>query len=224
MILDLHLPGMTGYELLEKMTAIEGISQPPVIIYTGKDLSRAEEQKLQKYSQSIIIKGAHSPERLLSEVTLFLHQVETTLSKDRQIILQDLRDREKIFENKKILLVDDDVRNIFALSAALENKGAIIETARNGREAVDKVKADPSINLILMDIMMPEMDGYEATREIRKDSRFARLPIIAVTAKAMGDDQEKCREAGANDYLAKPVDLHKLLSLLRVWMPQNGRF
>lgn len=223
MILDLHLPGMTGYELLEKMTDIENISHPPVIIYTGKDLSKTEEQNLQKYSQSIIIKGAHSPERLFSEVTLFLHQVENQLSKDRQNMLQKLRDREQIFEGKKILLVDDDVRNIFALSAALESKGAVIETARNGIEAVSKMKENPTIDLVLMDIMMPEMDGYEATREIRKDPRFKRLPIIAVTAKAMGDDQEKCREAGANDYLAKPVDLTKLLSLLRVWMPQRGR-
>jgi CheY-like chemotaxis protein/signal transduction histidine kinase/CHASE3 domain sensor protein len=223
MILDLHLPGMNGYELLEKMTEEPSIAQPPVIVYTGKDLSRAEEQKLQKYSQSIIIKGAHSPERLFSEVTLFLHQVENQLSKDRQNMLQKLRDREQIFDGKKILLVDDDVRNIFALSAALESKGVVIETARNGKEAVEKVKNDPSIDLVLMDIMMPEMDGYEATKEIRKDSRFKRLPIIAVTAKAMGDDQEKCREAGANDYLAKPVDLPKLLSLLRVWMPHNGR-
>ena len=223
MILDLNLPGMTGYELLEKMTATEGIYSPPVIVYTGKDLSKTEEQKLQKYSQSIILKGAHSPERLFSEVSLFLHQVEDKLPKERQKMLQKLRDREKIFEGKKILLADDDVRNIFALSAALEGQGAVIETARNGKEALDKVKSDLGIDLVLMDIMMPEMDGYTATREIRKDQRFAKLPIIAVTAKAMADDQEKCREAGANDYLAKPVDLNKLLSLLRVWMPQNGR-
>ena len=223
MILDLHLPDMTGYELLEKMNDVDHISHPPVIVYTGKDLSKAEEQKLQKYSQSIILKGAHSPERLLSEVTLFLHQVENQLSIDRQSMLQKLRDREQIFEGKKILLVDDDVKNIFALSAALESKGAIIETARNGIQAIKKLQDNPSIDLVLMDIMMPEMDGYEATREIRKDSRFKRLPIIAVTAKAMGDDQEKCRIAGANDYLAKPVDLTKLLSLLRVWMPSEGR-
>lgn len=223
MILDLNLPGMTGYELLEKMTGTEGIYSPPVIVYTGKDLSKSEEQKLQKYSQSIILKGAHSPERLFSEVSLFLHQVEDKLPKERQKMLQKLRDREKIFEGKKILLADDDVRNIFALSAALEGQGAVVETARNGKEALDKVKNDLGIDLVLMDIMMPEMDGYTATREIRKDQRFAKLPIIAVTAKAMADDQEKCREAGANDYLAKPVDLTKLLSLLRVWMPQNGR-
>ncbi len=223
MILDLHLPDMTGYELLEKMNDAQHISHPPVIVYTGKDLSRAEEQKLQKYSQSIILKGAHSPERLLSEVTLFLHQVENQLSVDRQSILQKLRDREQIFEGKKILLVDDDVKNIFALSAALEGKGAVIETARNGIQAIKKLQENPTIDLVLMDIMMPEMDGYEATQEIRKDSRFKRLPIIAVTAKAMGDDQEKCRIAGANDYLAKPVDLTKLLSLLRVWMPSKGR-
>lgn len=223
MILDLHLPGMDGYELLQKMTEIDDISHPPVIVYTGKDLSKAEEQNLQKYSQSIIIKGAHSPERLFSEVTLFLHQIEDQLSKDRQTMLQKLRNREKIFEGKVILLVDDDVRNIFALSAALESKGAVIETARNGLEAVEKVKSMTNLDLVLMDIMMPEMDGFEATREIRKDPRFRKLPIIAVTAKAMADDQERCREAGANDYLAKPVDLQKLLSLLRVWMPHNGR-
>lgn len=223
MILDLNLPGMTGYELLEEMTSAPNISQPPVIVYTGKDLSKTEEQKLQRYSQSIILKGAHSPERLFSEVTLFLHQVEERLPKERQTMLQKLRDREKIFEGKKILLVDDDVRNIFALSAALEGKGAVIETARNGKEALEKVKNDPQIDLVLMDIMMPEMDGFTATKEIRKDNRFDKLPIIAVTAKAMADDQEKCREAGANDYLAKPVDLTKLLSLLRVWMPQSGR-
>ena len=223
MILDLHLPDMTGYELLEKMNDAEHISHPPVIVYTGKDLSKTEEQNLQKYSQSIILKGAHSPERLLSEVTLFLHQVENQLSEDRQSMLQKLRDREQIFEGKKILLVDDDVRNIFALSAALESKGAVIETARNGLQAITKLNENPNIDLVLMDIMMPEMDGYEATREIRKDQRFKRLPIIAVTAKAMGDDQEKCRIAGANDYLAKPVDLTKLLSLMRVWMPTKGR-
>lgn len=222
-ILDLHLPDMSGFDLLEEMTNKNIISRPPVIIYTGKDISRAEEERLQKYSQSIILKGAHSPERLLSEVSLFLHQVENNMSKDRQNMLQELRNREKIFEAKKILVVDDDVRNIFALSSALESKGAKVETARNGLEAVKKIKADSEIALVLMDIMMPEMDGYEAMREIRKDSRFAKLPIIAVTAKAMADDQEKCREAGANDYLAKPIDLQKLLSLLRVWMPQKKR-
>jgi len=223
MILDLNLPDMSGHELLEKIAQMELASRPPVIIYTGKDISPKEEAKLQKYSRSIILKGAHSPERLLSEVSLFLHQVESSMSLDRQKILQELRDREKIFETKKILIVDDDVRNIFALSSALEGKGSIIETARNGREAVEKVKNDLGIDLVLMDIMMPEMDGYEAMRLIRKDSRFSKLPIIAVTAKAMADDQEKCLEAGANDYLAKPINLPKLLSLLRVWISQSPR-
>lgn len=219
MILDLTLPGMNGHELLEELTLQKTINTPPVIVYTGKDLSKQEEQKLQRYSKSIILKGAYSPERLYSEVNLFLHQKEEALPKERQKMLQEIRNREKFFEERKILLVDDDVRNIFALSSALESKGAIIEIARNGKEAVEQVKNDPSIDLVLMDIMMPEMDGYTATREIRKDPRFKALPIIAVTAKAMSDDQEKCREAGANDYLAKPIDLTKLLSLLRVWMP-----
>lgn len=222
MILDLSLPDMTGFDLLEKIADGSKVS-PPVIIYTGKDLTKNEEEKLQRYSNSIIIKGAHSPERLLSEVSLFLHQVESDLPAERRRMLQELRDREKVFENKKILLVDDDVRNIFAMSSALEGKGAIVETARNGLEAVKKVSDDETIDLVLMDIMMPEMDGFEAMRRIRKDLRFKDLPMIAVTAKAMPDDQARCREAGANDYLAKPVDLQKLLSLLRVWMPQRKR-
>lgn len=218
LILDLSLPDMSGYEILERMNASESLSHPPVIVYTGRDLSRAEEEKLQRYSDSIILKGVKSPERLLSEVNLFLHQVESKMPADRQKVLRDLRDRERDLDGKIVLLVDDDVRNIFALKNALEQRGARIEIARNGREAVEKVRSSPAIDLVLMDIMMPEMNGYEATREIRRDPRFKSLPIIAVTAKAMADDQEKCLEAGANDYLAKPIDLPKLLSLIRVWL------
>lgn len=218
LILDLTLPDMSGYEILERMNASDSLSHPPVIVYTGRELGRAEEEKLQRYSSSIILKGAKSPERLLSEVNLFLHQVESKMPAERQKVLQDLRDRERDLEGKNVLLVDDDVRNIFALKNALEQRGARIEIARNGREAVEKVKAKPGVDLVLMDIMMPEMNGYEATREIRRDPRFRALPIIAVTAKAMADDQEKCLEAGANDYLAKPIDLPKLLSLIRVWL------
>jgi CheY-like chemotaxis protein/CHASE3 domain sensor protein len=218
LILDLTLPDMSGYEILERMNATEALSHPPVIVYTGRELGRAEEEKLQRYSDSIILKGAKSPERLLSEVNLFLHQVESKMPIERQKVLQNLRDREKDLEGKNVLLVDDDVRNIFALKNALEQRGARIEIARNGREAVEKVRSSASVDLVLMDIMMPEMNGYEATREIRRDPRFKSLPIIAVTAKAMADDQEKCLEAGANDYLAKPIDLPKLLSLIRVWL------
>lgn len=218
LILDLSLPDMSGYEVLERMSQSEALSHPPVIVYTGHDLSREEEQRLQRYSRSIILKGAKSPERLLSEVSLFLHQVEADMPPERQKALRELRDREKDLEDKLILLVDDDVRNIFALKNALESRGARTEIARNGREAVDKVRSNPRIELVLMDIMMPVMNGYEAIAEIRKDQKFKNLPIIAVTAKAMADDQEKCLEAGADDYLPKPIDLPKLLSLIRVWL------
>lgn len=223
-IIDLKLPDMSGEELLEKMTQQEELgSYPPVIIYTGRSLSRSEEDRLRKYSRSIIIKGAKSPERLLDEVTLFLHHVESQLSPERQNILKAVRSREDVFDGRKILVVDDDVRNIFALTAALEQKGAHILVARNGKEALTKLDEDPQIDLVLMDIMMPEMDGFQATREIRKQKRFSRLPIIAVTAKATKNDQALCMEAGTNDYLAKPIDLHQLFSLIRVWMPKLGR-
>jgi CheY-like chemotaxis protein/CHASE3 domain sensor protein len=218
MVMDLNLPDLSGYELLEKMAAQEEVSFPPVIVYTGRSLSQQEEQALHRFSRSIIIKDARSPERLLDEVTLFLHQVEAELPPERQRMLRDARDREAAFEGRRILIVEDDVRNVFALTAVLEPKGARVEIARNGREALDHLAANPDVDLVLMDIMMPEMDGLEATRELRKDPRFARLPIIALTAKAMIDDREKCLDAGANDYIAKPLDVDKLLSLARVWI------
>ena len=223
MIIDLKLPDMQGKELLERMSQEEIASFPPVIVYTGRSLTRAEEADLQKYSRSIIIKGARSPERLLDEVTLFLHKVESEMSSERQSMLKAVRSRDKVFEGRRILLVDDDVRNIFALTSALEQKGAIVEIGRNGYEALDKLEAVPDIDLVLMDVMMPGMDGLEATRRIRADQRFARLPVIAITAKAMKDDQEQCLAAGASDYLAKPIDLSRLYSLLRVWMPAMDR-
>lgn len=223
MIIDLKLPDMLGNELLKRMTADDIRSFPPVIVYTGRNLTRDEEADLLKYSRSIIIKGARSPERLLDEVTLFLHKVESTLSHERQRMLKTARSRDKVFEGRKILLVDDDVRNIFALTSALEHKGAIVEIGRNGREAIEKLEQVSDIDLVLMDVMMPEMDGYEATRRIRKDPRWRKLPIIAVTAKAMKDDQERCLQAGANDYLAKPIELDRLFSLIRVWLPQLER-
>ncbi|WP_263143969.1 response regulator [Pseudomonas sp. RIT-PI-AD] len=223
MIIDLKLPDMQGNELLKRMASEEICSFPPVIVYTGRNLSRDEEAELMKYSRSIIIKGARSPERLLDEVTLFLHKVESELSSDRQRMLKTARSRDKVFEGRRILLVDDDVRNIFALTSALEQKGADVEVARNGLEAIDKLNQVEDIDLVLMDVMMPEMDGYQATLEIRKDPRWRKLPIIAVTAKAMKDDQERCLQAGANDYLAKPIDLDRLFSLIRVWMPKLER-
>ena len=223
MIIDLKLPDMDGSDLLERMTTEDICSFPPVIVYTGRNLTREEETRLNKYSRSIIIKGARSPERLLDEVTLFLHTVESQLSAERQTMLRTARNREKVFEGRKVLLVDDDVRNIFALASALEQKGLQVEIGRNGFEALAKLAEVPDIDLVLMDVMMPGMDGLEATRRIRANPKFAQLPVIAVTAKAMKDDQEQCRRAGANDYLAKPIDLDRLFSLMRVWMPSIER-
>ncbi len=223
MIIDLKLPDMLGNDLLKRMSTEDICSFPPVIVYTGRNLTRDEETELRKYSRSIIIKGARSPERLLDEVTLFLHKVESQLSHERQTMLKTARSRDKVFEGRKILLVDDDVRNIFALTSALEHKGAIVVIGRNGREAIERLNEVPDIDLVLMDVMMPEMDGYEATLEIRKNPRWRKLPIIAVTAKAMKDDQERCLQAGSNDYLAKPIDLDRLFSLIRVWLPKMER-
>jgi len=220
MVLDLTLPDRSGLELLEEMSQQEHCSFLPVIVYTGRSLTRDEEQELRRFSSSIIIKGARSPERLLDEVTLFLHQVEAELPPDRQRMLRDARHRETVFEGRRVLVVEDDVRNIFALSSVLEPKGAKVEIARNGREALAHLAQKPGVDLVLMDIMMGEMDGLEATREIRKQPQLAKLPIIALTAKAMADDREQCLAAGANDYIAKPFDVDKLLSLARVWMPK----
>jgi len=223
MIIDLKLPDMQGNELLQRMSHEELVSFPPVIVYTGRNLTRDEEAELSKYSRSIIIKGARSPERLLDEVTLFLHKVESQLSSERQTMLKTVRGRDRVFEGRTILLVDDDVRNVFALTSALEQRGANVVVGRNGFEAISKLDEVENIDLVLMDVMMPGMDGLEATRRIRQDGRFTRLPIIAITAKAMKDDQEQCLAAGANDYLAKPIDLTRLYSLLRVWMPTLER-
>ncbi|RYF72096.1 MAG: response regulator, partial [Comamonadaceae bacterium] len=223
MVTDLKLPDMQGSELLKRMATEEIVSFPPVIVYTGRNLTREEEAELLRYSRSIIIKGARSPERLLDEVTLFLHKVESEMSSERQGMLKTARGRDRVFEGRRILLVDDDVRNIFALTSALEARGAVVEVGRNGIEALDKLDRVADIDLVLMDVMMPEMDGLEATRRLRQDPRFQKLPVIAVTAKAMKDDQEQCIAAGASDYLAKPVDLDRLFSLLRVWMPKLER-
>ena len=183
-------------------------------------ISSEEEQQLRKYSRSIIVKGAKSPERLLDEVTLFLHQVEEKLPPDRQRMLRDARARDAAFEGHKILVVEDDVRNIFALSSVLEPMGGNIVIARNGREALARLAANPAPDLVLMDIMMPEMDGIEAMQTIRRNPAMRDLPIIALTAKAMPDDQQRCLAAGANDYITKPIDVDKLVSLIRIWMPK----
>ncbi|MBU4610207.1 response regulator [Achromobacter sp. GG226] len=219
-VMDLVLPDGTGYDLLELMSEQGRNTMPPVIVYTGRSLSAEDERRLRRYSRSIIIKGARSPERLLDEVTLFLHSVEAELPPDRQRMLKEVRQRDTMFEGRTILLAEDDIRNIFALSQVIEPLGAKLEIARNGREAVERLnRAGDEVDLVLMDIMMPEMDGLAAMEAIRAQPRHAKLPIIALTAKAMASDRQRCIDAGANDYIAKPIDVDKLLSLCRVWLP-----
>lgn len=222
-ILDLALPDLSGFELLDKLDQLD-ISLPPVVIYTGQDLTRSQEEALRRHSDSIIIKGARSPERLLDEVNLFLHRVEEYLPEDKRAMLSQLRSQEKVFEGKTALLVDDDMRNLFALTSALEAKGLNVRIARDGVEALEALEQHTDIDIVLMDIMMPRMDGYQAMRQIRAINRFADLPIIALTAKAMREDHERCVEAGANDYLPKPLNLTNLLSVLRVWLTREDIF
>ncbi|HET6553136.1 MAG TPA: response regulator [Dyella sp.] len=223
MVLDLSLPDASGFSLLETLSEEGVYAFPPVIVYTGHDISAAEEERLRHYSKSIIIKGAKSPERLLDEVTLFLHQVVTELPAEQQKMIQEAQHRDAVLEGRRILVVEDDVRNVYALINILEPRGCTMVIARNGQEAIDaleKASGDQGqgIDLVLMDVMMPVMDGLTATRVIRDDERWSRLPIIALTAKAMPDDQEICLQAGANDYMAKPLDVDKLVSLVRVWL------
>ncbi|MBM1145039.1 response regulator [Alcanivorax sp. ZXX171] len=218
MILDLTLPDMSGFELLEKLHANDQYEAVPVVIYTGKDLTREEEARLRKYADRIILKTERSHERLLNEASLFLHWLESTLPSHRRGNPEMIEHRDDIFEGKRLLLVDDDMRNIYALSAQLEELGFDISLANNGREALETLERDPGFDIVLMDIMMPEMDGYEAMGRIRQQPRFTTLPILALTAKAMKDDRAKCLDAGANDYCSKPIDMSKLTSLMRVWL------
>ncbi|WP_189488541.1 response regulator [Asticcacaulis endophyticus] len=225
MVLDLSLPDQSGYSLLETLSHEDAYSFPPVIVYTGRELSSADEQKLRRYSKSIIIKGAKSPERLLDEVTLFLHKVVSELSPEQQKMIKKAKNRDAMLEGRRILVVEDDVRNVYAVTNIFEPLGAIVQIARNGREALEALteaqeSPQTAVDLVLMDVMMPEMDGLTATREIRKNPDWAKLPVIMLTAKAMKDDQERCIDAGANDYMAKPLDVEKLVSLVRVWMPR----
>jgi CheY-like chemotaxis protein len=215
-ILDLQLPDMTGFEWLETIEQTLGETAPPVIIYTARELSEEENRRLSRYTGSIVIKGAKSPERLLDEVTLFLHSVESTLSHDQQKMIRMQHNPDTLLQGRTLLLVDDDLRNTFALSKLLKKHGLNIIVADNGQMALDKLREDPTIELILMDIMMPVMDGYQAMREIRAQKSLESVPIIALTARAMPEEQEKCMAAGANDYLTKPVDIERLLTLLRV--------
>jgi CheY-like chemotaxis protein len=189
-----------------------------VVVFTGKDLSAEEETRLRTMAKSIVLKDVQSPERLLDETALFLHRVLADLPESKQKMLERLHSTNEVLRDRKVLIVDDDARNIFALSTVLENQDMAILSATNGRQAIDLIKEHDDLAIVLMDIMMPEMDGYETMREIRRQPEFRNLPILALTAKAMKGDREKCLEAGASDYIAKPVNTDQLLSLLRVWL------
>jgi CheY-like chemotaxis protein len=217
-VLDLGLHDMSGLQVLERMRSDKAMSQVPVIIYTGKELTKAEESDLRRLAQTIIIKDVKSPERLLDETTLFLHRVESSLPPEKQRLLDQLHRSDPTLTGKKALVVDDDIRNIFALTSILERHEMDVQYAENGHDALKMLNDNPDIDVVLMDVMMPEMDGYEATRRIRSNTSFEDLPIIAITAKAMKGDREKCINAGASDYVTKPVDSDQLISLLRVWL------
>jgi CheY-like chemotaxis protein len=217
-VLDLGLPDITGFNLIKKIQAQKGIKIPPVIVYTGKDLTKEENDELQNFAESIIIKGVKSEERLLDETALFLHRTINSLPDEKKEIIRDLYDKEAIFHNKKILIADDDMRNVFALSKVLKEHGMEIIKAENGIKAVEAVIAHPDLDLVLMDVMMPEMDGLEAIRKIREKYIFKDLPILSLTAKAMKEDRKKCIDAGANDYISKPIELERLLSLMKIWI------
>jgi HAMP domain-containing protein/signal transduction histidine kinase/CheY-like chemotaxis protein len=218
MVLDLKLPRSSGFALLERLQTNDDMRRIPVIIYTGKELTRREETRLSKYAESIIVKDAGSPDRLLAETTLFLHQPPSRLPHDQQLMLEQLHTSSHTLRDKKVLVVDDDVRNVFALTSVLERHGMQVAFAENGREGLATLQDQADTDIVLMDIMMPEMDGYETMTAIRKLPAFRKLPIIALTAKAMKGDREKSIEAGASDYITKPVDIEQLLSLMRVWL------
>ncbi|MBN1218275.1 MAG: response regulator [Anaerolineae bacterium] len=219
MILDLNLPDMSGFEVLNKIKTNGFIAKCPVIVYTGRDLTPEENVELMKYADRVIVKGVMSPERLVDETALFLHRVVSEMPKDKQQTIKLLYNEDGLLKDKKVLIVDDDMRNSFALSKLLSDKGLIVKIAQNGQKALDLL-AEESVNLVLMDIMMPVMDGYETIRRIRAQPQFKTLPILALTAKAMRGDREKCLAAGANDYLPKPVNVDRLFSMLRVWLYQ----
>jgi len=221
-VLDLGLADMSGFELLHHVQSIAPARQIPIIIHSGRELTHDDERQLRRFAESIIIKGAKSPERLLNEVSLFLHLVESKLHPDKQRMIRTAIDKEAMLEGRKVLLVDDDMRNLFSVSSLLGEKNMTVIEAENGREALARLAANPDVDIVLMDIMMPDTDGYTAMREIRKDPRHAALPVIAMTAKAMRGDYEKCIAAGASDYIAKPIEVDKLMSLIRVWLYQRA--
>jgi len=217
-ILDLGLPDMSGFDLIHKLEGIKGLIIPPIIIYTGRELTKAENNELQNYAESIIIKGVKSEDRLLDETALFLHRTISNLPQSKQLIINNIYDKEAFFHAKKILVADDDMRNVFALSKILKERGMEVLIAENGLIVLEMLAVHSDIDLVLIDIMMPEMDGYEAMKQIRSQIKFKNLPVIALTAKAMKDDKQKCIDAGASDYITKPIDIERLLSLMRVWL------
>lgn len=217
-VLDLHLPDMSGFEVLEELSGDVVLSEVPVVVFTGRELSAEEDARLHTMARSIVVKGVESPERLLDETALFLHRVVTELPPEKQRMLERLTTSDEDLVGRAVLLVDDDARNIFALSSVLERRGMKVLMATTGNEAIQLLDSNADIAIVLMDIMMPEMDGYQTMEQIRKNANFRRLPIIALTAKAMKGDREKCLDAGASDYLAKPVNTEQLLSALRSWL------
>lgn len=217
-IIDLGLPDMSGFDLLEKIKVNDNLNRIPVIVYTARDMNKDEVRRLEKLASTVVLKTTDSTERLLDETALFLHRVESKLPKEKQQIIRKLHRTEDILKNKKVLIVDDDMRNTYSLTNVLDEEGMTCYTAENGRSAIESLKRHPDTDIVLMDVMMPEMDGYEATQAIREMDTFNKLPIIALTAKAMKGDREKCLEAGMSDYIAKPVNIEQLLSLMRVWL------
>jgi CheY-like chemotaxis protein len=217
-VLDLKLPRATGFQLLEHLRASAELHDIPVIIHTGKALTQRDEARLRRFAQTIVVKDARSPERLLAETSLHLHRRPAALAPEGRRMLADLEETESALAGKRVLIVDDDVRNVFALASALEAHGMEVRFAENGREGLQSLHADPVVDLVLMDIMMPEMDGYETMQAIRDVSELAGLPVIALTAKAMQGDRDKAIAAGASDYITKPVDIDQLTALMRVWL------
>lgn len=217
-VLDLGLPDMSGFDLIEQIKQQPEFSQLPIIVYTGRELTPPQETQLRRLAETIIIKDVRSPERLLDETALFLHRVQANLPEAKRQLLEQLHQSDPVLAHKKVLIVDDDVRNIFALTSLLERYQMQVFYAENGVDGIAVLQNHPDMDVVLMDVMMPELDGYETTQAIRQIEFFRSLPIIALTAKAMQGDREKCLEAGASDYITKPVDTEQLLSLLRVWL------
>ena len=218
MVLDLGLPDMNGFEFIDRMKNELNIHDVPIVVYTGRELTRKEETELKRMAEAIIIKDVRSPDRLLDETALFLHRVEANLPEHKRQLLEQLHESDPVLAGKKALIVDDDMRNIYALTSLLERHKMQVLYAESGAEGIEVLRKTPDIDVVLMDVMMPEMDGYEAMRRIRGMDEFKNLPMIALTAKAMKGDREKCMEAGASDYITKPIDAQQLVSLLRVWL------